>query len=215
MPHKGPTWLSGRHLHFRNHLQCKMGRPGPLSTTETRHELHRTQPTRRARTRVILATTVAALVWISWAGLGTHWALDGRIHQGESVDAARDNELAADWDLIEPSEELHWVPCFRALDDFLCARLAVPMDYNRPINQSTPFAKSHPKVHIALIMLPGKNHTKSGAWSDSPLLVNPGGPGGSGTSIVMLAPKLGRHTKNGHQKKDRCCVVCCGWLRTR
>jgi pimeloyl-ACP methyl ester carboxylesterase len=92
-----------------------------------------------------------------------------------------------DWELIEPSEDLHWVPCFRALDDFLCARLTVPMDYNRPLNQSTPFAKSHPKVHIALIMLPGKNHTESGAWSESPLLVNPGGPGGSGTEIVKSA----------------------------
>jgi pimeloyl-ACP methyl ester carboxylesterase len=57
------------------------------------------------------------------------------------------------------------------------------MDYNRPLNAS----KDNPKVDIALLMVPGRNHTKSGKYSKSPLLLNPGGPGGSGVSFALLA----------------------------
>jgi len=53
------------------------------------------------------------------------------------------------------------------------------MDYHRPLNES----KEHPKVHIALTMSPGK-HKGSKKYSTSPLLLNPGGPGGSGVRLV-------------------------------
>jgi len=56
----------------------------------------------------------------------------------------------------------------------------VPMDYNRPLNASD----DNPKVHIALLMVPGK-HTGSQNYSTSPLLLNPGGPGGSGFMIAL------------------------------
>lgn len=64
----------------------------------------------------------------------------------------------------------------------MCARLTVPMDYHRPLNTS----KDNPKVHIALLMVPGKHGPQN--YSTSPLLLNPGGPGGSG---VMLAAGYG------------------------
>ena len=67
---------------------------------------------------------------------------------------------------------------------FLCARLTVPMDYNRPLNVSPHF----PKVHIALLMAPG-SHSLRGNFSQSPFLINPGGPGGSGTWIATLISK--------------------------
>jgi pimeloyl-ACP methyl ester carboxylesterase len=56
------------------------------------------------------------------------------------------------------------------------------MDYNRPLNAS----KENPKVDIALLMAPGRNHTKSGKYSKSPLLINPGGPGGSGVYFALF-----------------------------
>lgn len=97
------------------------------------------------------------------------------------------NQLVADWDSIEPSQDLHWIPCLRGIDDFFCARLTVPLDYNRPLNRSTLLMRPNPQVHIALVLLPGKNHNETRTWSESPLLVNPGGPGGSGTAFVILA----------------------------
>ena len=55
------------------------------------------------------------------------------------------------------------------------------MDYNRPLNAS----KDNPKVHLALVLVPGI-HTGTKA-SKSPLLVNPGGPGGSGFQVALSA----------------------------
>ncbi len=56
------------------------------------------------------------------------------------------------------------------------------MDYNRPLNAS----QDNPKVDIALLMVPGRNHTNSGKYSKSPLLINPGGPGGSGVTFALV-----------------------------
>jgi pimeloyl-ACP methyl ester carboxylesterase len=55
------------------------------------------------------------------------------------------------------------------------------MDYHRPLNGS----KCNPKVHIGLVLVPGI-HTGTEKVSKSPLLINPGGPGGSGTEFAIL-----------------------------
>ncbi|KAL8392788.1 hypothetical protein RB595_002824 [Gaeumannomyces hyphopodioides] len=106
------------------------------------------------------------------------------------------NDSHTEWDAIAPSEKLSWVPCFRSYPgDFLCARLTVPMDWNRPLSASA----AHPKVHIAMIMLPGDGHSlESSRFAASPVIMNPGGPGGSGTSgMLSVGPALqavvGRH----------------------
>jgi pimeloyl-ACP methyl ester carboxylesterase len=54
------------------------------------------------------------------------------------------------------------------------------MDYHRPLNDSA----DNPKVHVALVLSPGK-HQKPNGFSTSPLLLNPGGPGGSGVGMVL------------------------------
>ncbi|KAL2075426.1 hypothetical protein VTL71DRAFT_369 [Oculimacula yallundae] len=87
------------------------------------------------------------------------------------------------FDTITPSERLEWVPCFN--EDTLCARLTVPMDYNRPLNASA----ENPKVNIALVLVPGK-HKGSRQASTSPLLLNPGGPGGSGAQFAFMAGRM-------------------------
>lgn len=129
--------------------------------------------------------TVGALLWYSWSTLGalliTHRTPEAHQH------GANRNQLVANWDSIEPSQDLHWVPCLRGIDEFFCARLTVPLDYNRPLDRSTSLMRPNPQVHIALVLLPGKNHNETRTWSQSPLLVNPGGPGGSGTAFVILA----------------------------
>lgn len=56
------------------------------------------------------------------------------------------------------------------------------MDYNRPLNASA----DNPKVHIALVLVPGK-HSGAQKASTSPLILNPGGPGGSGAQFALMA----------------------------
>lgn len=57
------------------------------------------------------------------------------------------------------------------------------MDYHRPLSLS----KDNPAVAIALILLPGANHDSRKKFSASPVLLNPGGPGGSGVTFAILA----------------------------
>ncbi|KAJ5967475.1 hypothetical protein N7501_003723 [Penicillium viridicatum] len=73
------------------------------------------------------------------------------------------------FDNIEPSANLTWTPCF---DAFNCSRLEVPLDYsNRSLGTTS----------IAFIKLAGKNAT-----AESPSIVlNPGGPGGSGVDLLL------------------------------
>lgn len=135
---------------------------------------------------VTVATLAVAVFYLVWTSLSTwpdvfppKWFLNG-------AQPARDDNFV-DWDAITPSEDLSWEPCFRALDEFYCARLTVPLDYGRPLDQSP----DNPTVHLALVMLPGSGHSPAtGTWSESPLLLNPGGPGGSGAAIVLTAGRL-------------------------
>ncbi|KAI1312808.1 Alpha/Beta hydrolase protein [Xylaria venustula] len=92
-------------------------------------------------------------------------------------------ESWTEWLDIVPSEKLKWQPCFGIYGPgFQCARLTVPMDYSRPLNESD----NHPKVHLALIMAPGAGRTQDpSTYGEAPLLLNPGGPGGSGVFFAQ------------------------------
>jgi pimeloyl-ACP methyl ester carboxylesterase len=56
------------------------------------------------------------------------------------------------------------------------------MDYNRPLSTSN----DPPTVDIALVLLPGQNSTQAQTESKPPLLINPGGPGGSGVMVTLI-----------------------------
>ncbi|KAJ8122043.1 hypothetical protein ONZ43_g1663 [Nemania bipapillata] len=57
------------------------------------------------------------------------------------------------------------------------------MDYSRPLNKSA----DHPKVHLALVMVTGAGRTQDpSTYAGAPLIVNPGGPGGSGVVLAQL-----------------------------
>lgn len=67
------------------------------------------------------------------------------------------------------SQQVSWTPCE---EKFQCAKVKVPMDYSKPDGES---------IEIAALKMPAERK-KTGS-----LLVNPGGPGGSGYDFVKDA----------------------------
>ncbi|KZW01575.1 alpha/beta-hydrolase [Exidia glandulosa HHB12029] len=76
-----------------------------------------------------------------------------------------------DWYALTPSDNISWTPCF---GDQQCARLNLPLDYSKPAG---------PKTQIALQMLPATDK----ANYQGTVIINPGGPGGSGTLFALEA----------------------------
>jgi pimeloyl-ACP methyl ester carboxylesterase len=76
---------------------------------------------------------------------------------------------AFNWSSIEPSQDLIYHDCY---DDFKCARLSVPLDWTNSSNEN--------EVAVAIVKLPAKVPVTSPSFAGS-IIVNPGGPGGSGT----------------------------------
>lgn len=76
-----------------------------------------------------------------------------------------------------PAAAISWGTCAEGVDpEFECATLAVPLDYANPAGQS---------IGIALIRLPADPSRRDGA-----VLLNPGGPGGSGFDFAADAGTL-------------------------
>ena len=69
------------------------------------------------------------------------------------------------------AQKLRWVPCAHG---FQCARLLVPFDYQRP---------AWKRFSLPVIKLPASNP----AQRIGSLVINPGGPGGSGISYALQA----------------------------
>ncbi|KAF9891822.1 hypothetical protein FE257_003306 [Aspergillus nanangensis] len=77
--------------------------------------------------------------------------------------------MAHEWSEITLSSDITWTPCF---EDYRCARLEVPLDYNDTSVGST---------EIAFLKLPAEQN----ADSAENLVINNGGPGLSGMSFLM------------------------------
>ena len=80
---------------------------------------------------------------------------------------------------LEPSTEIHWTPCY---DGHSCARLLLPLDYTNASDTRT--------TAIALRLVPPASSSSSEPLSfklENTVLVNPGGPGGSGTNFAGRA----------------------------
>lgn len=85
-----------------------------------------------------------------------------------------------DWKSIEPSLDLRYHPCY---DGLKCARLKVPLDWLNLTNPKT--------VAVAIATLPATVPESDPAFGGT-VILNPGGPGGSGVALTRL---LGRHIR--------------------
>ncbi|KAG5716887.1 putative hydrolase [Termitomyces sp. T112] len=81
------------------------------------------------------------------------------------------------WDAVEPLGTLMWHPCYEKLQ---CARLTVPLNYSTPTGE---------KAAIALTRFPSSLPHESPDYR-GPILINPGGPGGSGVQTVVRIGEL-------------------------
>ncbi|KAJ6167123.1 hypothetical protein N7470_002570 [Penicillium chermesinum] len=80
------------------------------------------------------------------------------------------------WDRLEPSTSLEYSDCGGG---FECARLEVPMDYNKTDGRAR-------KVVLAIVRLPAKVSIGDPRYGGA-VLINPGGPGGRGTEQAFLS----------------------------
>ncbi|KZT66834.1 alpha/beta-hydrolase [Daedalea quercina L-15889] len=80
-----------------------------------------------------------------------------------------------DWFSLPPSDNIEWTPCY---SEYKCARLLLPLDYLSPPGFG-------PNATIALQMFPATDRENY----KGTILINPGGPGGSGTYAVRQTGK--------------------------
>lgn len=83
------------------------------------------------------------------------------------------SQVQFDWDSITPTTDLQYHDCYAA---YKCARLKLPLDWK---NSSDPRT-----VSIAITKLPAKVSDSDPTFGGS-IFTNPGGPGGSGVSLVL------------------------------
>ncbi|KAJ3506934.1 hypothetical protein NLJ89_g6589 [Agrocybe chaxingu] len=79
-----------------------------------------------------------------------------------------------DWDSIAPSTTLNWITCYSEATQ--CTRLSVPVNYSDP---------SAGDATIALVRIPSPLGLAGSPSYRGPVLINPGGPGGSGVEYVL------------------------------
>jgi pimeloyl-ACP methyl ester carboxylesterase len=82
---------------------------------------------------------------------------------------------AFDWTALTAAKRLQYVPCY---DDFNCTKLEVPLDWS---DTSSP-----ERANIAIIRLPALVDTDDDRFGGT-VVINPGGPSGSGVGIVLTA----------------------------
>jgi autophagy-related protein 17 len=90
---------------------------------------------------------------------------------------ARQPDTNFDWTAITPTPDLQYHPCYGT---FQCARLQVPLDWSK----ANTTANRGPHAAIAIVTLPATVPPTDPAYA-GPILINPGGPGGSGTEMAL------------------------------
>lgn len=100
------------------------------------------------------------------------------------------NPLDFDWDSITPSPNLVYHDCYPG---YQCARLEVPLDW---LNASNPHTAA-----IALVKRPASVPPTDPTYG-GPILINPGGPGGSGVVFALSWSEFLQGTVDGSKHYD-------------
>jgi pimeloyl-ACP methyl ester carboxylesterase len=98
----------------------------------------------------------------------------------QSADPPRQN-THFDWDTAKTHTHLHYKPCYESLQ---CARLELPMDWFNETTNAT--------ISLAVVRQPATVPVTHPQYGGA-ILLNPGGPGGSGVELVLRA---GEHARS-------------------
>jgi len=113
-----------------------------------------------------------------------------RLH-GQTSHAATDpQDKPFDWDKLESKPHLQYSSCY---GEFECARLELPMDYWNGSTDAT--------ISLAVIRKPAEVPVTDPRYGGA-VLLNPGGPGGSGVSLLSSGGEHIRKTIDGDKYFD-------------
>lgn len=132
---------------------------------------------RRALPFVLAVAAVVVVLVVAWAAFGRSGSPGAIAPSGAGASTsslpasawvpAGKEALAAYYE-----QTLDWTSC----DGGLCAELTVPIDYAKPDGKT---------IKLALLMVPAKS-----GHAQADLVVNPGGPGGSGVDFAKAADRI-------------------------
>ena len=95
-----------------------------------------------------------------------------------------------DWSTIPTLPHLEYKSCY---DNFQCARLELPLDYWNGTTDKT--------ISLAIVKLPAVVPVSDPRYG-GPVLINPGGPGGSGVILALWAGKTFQSVIDAHTFAD-------------
>ncbi|GAB7344992.1 hypothetical protein MBLNU457_3416t1 [Dothideomycetes sp. NU457] len=115
----------------------------------------------------MVASLLAALHVLTGVGLKIDLAFPATAHRNDNLPEH------FDWAKASSLSDLDFNPCY---DTFQCSRLQVPLDYWNGTTNAT--------VSLAIVKYPAAVPITDPRYA-GPVLVNPGGPGGSGVDFVL------------------------------
>lgn len=120
----------------------------------------------------LIISTLIVVAWFtivayqnSWFSLTRQLTIDSGPHRAYGK---------FDWRCLETKPYLDYTPCY---GDFQCARLELPMDYWNDTTDAT--------ISLAIIKSPAPVPVTHSQYGGA-ILINPGGPGGSGVQFLAL-----------------------------
>lgn len=140
------------------------------------------EPSRRQhdqprRKRLVAASLlVVAVFWLSHLHTGS-WLIATSSHGAYPPQ----DTASFDWDTAKTNTHLHYTPCYESLQ---CARIELPMDWFNKTTNAT--------ISLAVIRQPAVVPVTHPQYGGA-ILLNPGGPGGSGVELMLRA---GEHARS-------------------
>ncbi|KAI7174050.1 hypothetical protein KC352_g24504 [Hortaea werneckii] len=149
--------------------------------TSKRAELPQRLPLTRLAT---ICLACAALIFLN--PITVKW----RQNSSRQLSSSLDSDSHFSWEKLSSHPQLRYVDCY---DGFQCARLEVPMDWWNGTTNAT--------VGLAVIRLPAEVPVADPRYGGA-VLINPGGPGGSGVSLAMSSGSRIQETIGGEKVFD-------------